>query len=343
MRIFHTFILTVLTCASFLLIGCSSTPSGSEGREILETTIHTNSEGLIKLVDFEKTNGQEGELFGVKIYSMEFKAEIEFASDCYWNDAFQVSTQLRPMWAQMQGLQKGTARTKQTITGTIHFEKTEEGWRGDLSSTRVLAGSSSMVQKSQTDIDPIASNRDAIINDLSNHAAQVYQYRIRPESMAGGGGSYRGYEIPWALTNNENGKYAVTTLESNSVTITGTSAKGYGSIITTIDANGRPVSWEYTGRFSTTDSQSITQSEKTGVQASRDAAINDLNLSAALAYAYRIRPKELGGGGGSYMGFNPRDRLPAGVKIVRVVANEIVFSKSHIQAVVDADGKVTIK
>ncbi len=38
----------------------------------------------------------------------------------------------------------------------------------------------------------VQSNRDAIINDMNNLAAQAYQYRIRPTSMAGGAGSVRG-------------------------------------------------------------------------------------------------------------------------------------------------------
>ncbi len=50
----------------------------------------------------------------------------------------------------------------------------------------------------------VQSNRDAIINDLNNLAAQAYQYMIRPSSMGGGQGSYGGFSIPSKMVTNEN-------------------------------------------------------------------------------------------------------------------------------------------
>src|SRR3990170_400864 len=66
----------------------------------------------------------------------------------------------------------------------------------------------------------IQSNRDAIINDLNNLAAQAYQHKIRPASMGGGNGSYDGstptagsgtsFVIPSKMSANENASYDAT-------------------------------------------------------------------------------------------------------------------------------------
>ncbi|MDP2885507.1 MAG: thioredoxin family protein [Ignavibacteria bacterium] len=45
------------------------------------------------------------------------------------------------------------------------------------------------------------------------------------------------------------------------------------------------------------------------VQDNKDAIINDLNNLAAFSFQYRIRPKEMGGGVGSYLGFKIAEKL----------------------------------
>jgi hypothetical protein len=42
----------------------------------------------------------------------------------------------------------------------------------------------------------IHTKQDSIISDLVNIAANAYQYRIRPSKLDGGGGSYKGYNLP---------------------------------------------------------------------------------------------------------------------------------------------------
>src|SRR5439155_373411 len=54
----------------------------------------------------------------------------------------------------------------------------------------------------------VQSNKDAIVNDLNNLAANAYQFRIRPTTMGGGGGSYGTYKVPLALQVNDNGSYS---------------------------------------------------------------------------------------------------------------------------------------
>jgi hypothetical protein len=101
----------------------------------------------------------------------------------------------------------------------------------------------------------IQSNRDAIINDLNNLAAQAYQHRIRPASMGGGNGKYddsKGgtkFSIPSKMSANENATYAAT-VAADAVTIVATSAQDANNKVTVvIDANGKLGSWTYAGAF----------------------------------------------------------------------------------------------
>jgi len=96
----------------------------------------------------------------------------------------------------------------------------------------------------------VQSNRDAIINDLNNIAAQAYQYRIRPTSMGGGEGSYRGFRIPTKMRTNENGSYEARVVTSDLLEFTATSAQNNTNAITVyIDSDGRLTNWTYRGDF----------------------------------------------------------------------------------------------
>jgi hypothetical protein len=96
----------------------------------------------------------------------------------------------------------------------------------------------------------IQSNRDAIINDLNNLAAQAYQYRIRPTSMGGGQGDYSSFAIPSKMRTNENATYVATPSGANAILFTATSAQNSSNTVqVTIDSNGRLSGWSYTGDF----------------------------------------------------------------------------------------------
>ena len=97
----------------------------------------------------------------------------------------------------------------------------------------------------------VQSNKDAIINDLNNLAANAYQFRIRPTTMGGGGGSYtggNGFVIPTKLASDDNGTYTGSNA-AQAVTIVGTSAQGYGTVTAVCDSTGRLGSFTYTGQF----------------------------------------------------------------------------------------------
>jgi hypothetical protein len=86
---------------------CSSLPSEANGRERLEREgAKTDGWHSFSVESFQKTNGQEGEVFGVKVYKMEFVAKIKCERDGPQCQKGQVST----------------------VTGSVTFEKTEQGW-----------------------------------------------------------------------------------------------------------------------------------------------------------------------------------------------------------------------
>lgn len=84
----------------------------------------------------------------------------------------------------------------------------------------------------------VGSNRDALISDLTNLAADAYQYFVRPTTMGGGGGAYdnskggHGYSIPPSLHSNENGSYQLVTVTATQITVTATSAQYTGDSVT---------------------------------------------------------------------------------------------------------------
>ena len=96
----------------------------------------------------------------------------------------------------------------------------------------------------------VQSNRDAMINDLNNLAAQAYQFYIRPTSMGGGQSDYTTFTIPTKMQTNENGTYTVSSHTTTTIVFLATSAQNSSNTIkVTIDQNGKLTSWIYAGDF----------------------------------------------------------------------------------------------
>jgi len=93
----------------------------------------------------------------------------------------------------------------------------------------------------------VASNKDAIVNDLGNLAATAYQFKIRPASMGGGGGSYTGFTIPSKMSSNDNATYETTGTPGATVVYKATSPNG--TVTATVDADGKLGTWVYTDSF----------------------------------------------------------------------------------------------
>lgn len=95
----------------------------------------------------------------------------------------------------------------------------------------------------------IGSNKDALVNDLANLAANSYQYKLRLKNFGGGGGTYTGYTIPDKLRLNDDGSFTVSSITATSIIIVGTSGQGFGTITLTVDSLGKPTTFVYSGDF----------------------------------------------------------------------------------------------
>lgn len=96
----------------------ASRPSESAGRAFIEGKM--KGQPYI-LRAFKKTNGQSQEVFGVKIYVMEFEADVDCTKVTHSPDAL----------ALVGGYNiacRGMGE-RHTFEGKIRFEKMEKGWR----------------------------------------------------------------------------------------------------------------------------------------------------------------------------------------------------------------------
>ena len=104
----------------------------------------------------------------------------------------------------------------------------------------------------------VGANQDAIVNDIMNIAAHTDQYRIRPESMGGGGGDFTGYTLPVRLQETGNAFFDGTdgsgvTVAADNVTILGSSKIHDGTIQLIYTPDPDPeveqYAWSSTGDF----------------------------------------------------------------------------------------------
>ena len=87
----------------------------------------------------------------------------------------------------------------------------------------IIVGIAIAVGISQFGAHSTQANKDGVTSSLVNIAANAYQYKIRPTTMGGGGGSYVNYVIPSKMSKDDNGTYTAGTIASNSCGVVGTS------------------------------------------------------------------------------------------------------------------------
>jgi hypothetical protein len=73
----------------------------------------------------------------------------------------------------------------------------------------IIVGIAIAVGISQFGAHSTQANKDGVTSSLVNISANAYQYKIRPTTMGGGGGSYANYTIPLKMTSDDNGTYAL--------------------------------------------------------------------------------------------------------------------------------------
>jgi hypothetical protein len=94
----------------------------------------------------------------------------------------------------------------------------------------------------------LEAHRVGIINDLNHIAANAYQYRMKPATLGGGGGSFRGYAIPGKLTVTGFGFYEIdSTSEGDVLIIQATAAQRLGTVEARVETTGVLKVLLYTG------------------------------------------------------------------------------------------------
>jgi len=146
----HNFIVVYFLILPIMIIGLSgiiacseSTPSVSEGKAALIAEFNqqpirgSRVSDCLKVISFDKTNGIAGEIYGTKIYTIEFKAQVEIiGSRCVGtydtqNKSFisVVVNEQPPGWPlTVTAFKLGS---KYEHNGRITVEKTEQGWLFD--------------------------------------------------------------------------------------------------------------------------------------------------------------------------------------------------------------------
>lgn len=140
----------------FILSNCSDgLPSQSDAFPIIADHFEEVSDRRMVLQDLRKTDGQEGEMFGVSVYSLSLEGTVEFTERCYWRTIRMIGTsgavtfktvsyeegqqalESRGFWDQFK---PGTLRNeihrynaaeageRIQFTAEVLFEKSERGW-----------------------------------------------------------------------------------------------------------------------------------------------------------------------------------------------------------------------
>jgi hypothetical protein len=113
----------------------------------------------------------------------------------------------------------------------------------------IIVGVAILVGLSMARAHRIETYKDAMVNDLSNIAADAIAYKTRTSTMGGGQGGFTGYTLPVKFAANVNGTYTATP-SLNSITVVGTSSiDPVNSITVVIDSQGKLTSWTYGGDF----------------------------------------------------------------------------------------------
>ena len=96
----------------------------------------------------------------------------------------------------------------------------------------------------------IQSDRDAIINESSNIAAQAFAYRMRTTEMQGGNRSYIGFVLPDNMRRTDYAVYQVQVLSADTLRIFARSVRDSSNTITSYrDKDNRSFGWIYKGAF----------------------------------------------------------------------------------------------
>lgn len=107
-----------------ILYACSNNPSEIDAKRVLEN----GAKGLCKIVSFKKINGQLGEMYGAKVYIIEYEAEIELVKDTTGISLENIHFFEEHIERYAKGIDNNNTIKLQ---GVLTFAKTEKGWKGE--------------------------------------------------------------------------------------------------------------------------------------------------------------------------------------------------------------------
>lgn len=115
---------------ALVVISCSGgVPSESDARDVFASRYREKiDQGLVQVDSFSKVNAQQGEMFGVKFYKVEYQATISWPKG--------LNTQCLGNNQDFKGWNCWMVETRnvgqaENLTGELGFEKTEKGWKGE--------------------------------------------------------------------------------------------------------------------------------------------------------------------------------------------------------------------
>ena len=140
-RKFHIVVGLAVILHAIFIGACSSAPSQSAAEEFIRNRIKKESGDKIRLISFQKTNGQETALNGVSSYTFEYEAEIEFLERCRWGTKNDFNGQWRGDFVVFpprdepgffgglfQPFADAEKDSQTKVRAFVVFQKTEQGW-----------------------------------------------------------------------------------------------------------------------------------------------------------------------------------------------------------------------
>jgi len=141
----NAIILLTMILLSFIgLTSCKNLPSASKNEKDLRSKIEKVSENKVELIQFEKMNALEENVFGVKYYTISYKGKIKYKEDGFLRITIGEDINIlkifkdkyKPNWLTVFHNIKQDEEKK--IFGKMIYTKTENGWEvfnGDISIT----------------------------------------------------------------------------------------------------------------------------------------------------------------------------------------------------------------
>jgi len=124
----------LIVAVSINLAGClSANPSDSDGKEAVYKYYkkYTDSGDLV-VENVKKTDGQEMELMGVKLYEMKVDVTLKYPKGYNCEASFDEApfcVGKRPIGKMNFAIAPGFS---ETVPKMVHFQKSEKGWHGKI-------------------------------------------------------------------------------------------------------------------------------------------------------------------------------------------------------------------